>query len=179
MILPSRATQLPLTFAVPPKVSAPHVVATRAVEPPPTPLTASAKMLPELQTTLAERALTWEQWYDHIAHAIYDHWRQIDAGPGTANVRVTIFSSRDVECQVRSFDPAPDIARDAVKETAFREAAVRAIDSVRPYEILDFPFLSQRKQATFDIDMRRSVNGPVGCEIVAVHDTELLKSAAP
>jgi len=74
--------------------------------------------------------------------------------------------NRDVDPQITDFIPVKANERDVAQETKFREAAVHAIKSVGLYEIPLFPVGSTRQKVTFEMDLRRSIDGPLGVSIV-------------
>jgi hypothetical protein len=147
--------------------------ATPSAPPPPPSLAAQAQLLPGLKPV--DRAITWDQWYQRVASAIYERWANASSGPGDAQIKVTVKNDWDLQCEVTAFTPVTDVPRDILKETSFRETAVRAVNLVDRDPVLAFPFMSQRKFVTFDIDMQRSVSGPAGCRVLQMgHDTEKL-----
>lgn len=99
-----------------------------------------------------------------MANAIYSHWQTLDVCPGTAHLEVTVQASHDVSGRVTDFTPAPDIQRNTAAETQFRETAVGAVDHVGYFEVPDFP--TKTKEVVFDIDLKRTVDGPTGVTVV-------------
>jgi hypothetical protein len=134
-------------------------------------MAATPQLLTEVVGEKEKRSLSWKDWYERVCNTIYRQWILDAACPGKACVRVTVWSSRDIEARVLSFTPAEGMSRDAVKETAFREVSLRAINSLQKTEMLDFPISPARTQVIFDLDMNRSVNGPSGCVVAAFHDS--------
>jgi hypothetical protein len=141
------------------------------------PLVAAPLLSPKAQQALANsRSSTWEEWYKKVSGTIYEQWQRANVGPGLAKVHVTVWRSHDVDCQVADFAPAPDAARNATNETAFREAAINAVYSLKKCEILDFPYRSGKQKISFDMDFKRGVGQIPGCQIGALRETEQLPS---
>jgi hypothetical protein len=127
-------------------------------------LQAQAKLLPGLQTS--DRIISWNDWYNRVSHAIYDRWENADTGPGTVRIRCVVKSTCNISAQVTGFTAAPDLERDVIKETQFRETALRSVNLVDNTPVLEFPFMSNRHEVTFELDLKRSVDGPGRCEVV-------------
>jgi hypothetical protein len=125
---------------------------------------ARANVLTQFQATPCD---TWPQWYRVVAKAIYTRWQTADVCPGTAKLEVTIKPDHDISGRVVEFIPAGDVDRNIPRETEFRETAVKIVDQVGFFEIPDFP-KPPANQVTFDIDLKRTVNGPTGVSIVGV-----------
>ncbi len=125
---------------------------------------ARAGVLGDLQ---APKCDTWPQWYRAIAKSIYTNWQMIDVCPGTAKLEVTVKANHVISGQVIDFTPAPDIARNVPRETEFREAAVKIVNQLNFFEIPDFPN-PPSEQVVFDIDLKRTVDGPTGASVVGV-----------
>lgn len=125
---------------------------------------ARANVLTQFQATPCD---TWPQWYRVVAKAIYTRWQTADVCPGTAKLEVTIKPDHDISGRVVEFIPADDVERNIPRETEFRETAVKIVDQVGFFEIPDFP-KPPANQVTFDIDLKRTVNGPTGVSIVGV-----------
>ncbi len=125
---------------------------------------ARANVLTQFQATPCD---TWPQWYRVVAKAIYTRWQTADVCPGTAKLEVTIKPDHDISGRVVEFVPADDVERNIPRETEFRETAVKIVDQVGFFEIPDFP-KPPANQVTFDIDLKRTVNGPTGVSIVGV-----------
>ncbi len=109
--------------------------------------------------------LTWNAWYRQVAKAIYSRWQYAEVGPGVATVQVTVTRDRNMYCQIVDFAPALYVERDIPAETAFREAAVRAVNNVQSYEIPRFPGDSKVQDITFDVLLKRTVDGPAGFDL--------------
>lgn len=129
------------------------------------PLIASALLLPELKRSSV--VVTWDEWYRRVGRAIYERWQDIDEGPGTATVLVTVTREHQVSCLIDSFFPAPGIERNVTRETAFRESAVRTIDALTSADVPAFPSLSAWQQVTFAVELKRTVDGPIGFKVIA------------
>ena len=82
-------------------------------------------------------------------------------------MRVSVSSARDLECRVVDFVAAPDILRDGAKETAFREAALKAVNSLDRCAVLEFPLHATNQRIRFDLNISRSADGPGCAEVVA------------
>ncbi|HEY9785080.1 MAG TPA: hypothetical protein V6D17_06735 [Candidatus Obscuribacterales bacterium] len=128
----------------------------------PLPLTTTALSLPGVSSGTATN---WEQWYKSVATAIYGRWQYAEVIPGHARVRVTVESNRNVSCELVSFNPVPDISRDVTAETNFRESAVKAVKLVNRWEIPEFPSYSDRQSVTFEVELKRTVDGPCGIDV--------------
>ena len=135
---------------------------------------ATPLLLPELRAqAAAEQKLGWNGWYKLMGKALYSRWQYAEVGAGTAIVRVTIDQARDVSGRLIDFTPAEGITPNPAAEIKFREAAVRAVNNVRPFEIPNLPPMMGRKKVTFDVEMSRKVDGPVGVNIARIDpDTE-------
>jgi hypothetical protein len=121
-------------------------------------------VLPQLQPGKCD---TWPQWYRAIAKVIYTHWQTVNVCPGTAKIEVTVKANHDIAGQVVAFTPAADIARNVPQETAFRETAVKIVNQLGFFEVPDFPN-PPTGQAVFDIELKRTVDGPTGISVVGV-----------
>ncbi len=137
------------------------------------PLVATGLLMPQFQRAGMDGNISWDQWYKSVGRSIYDAWQNADVGPGIATVRVTVTKDRDLSCQVVDFAPAPYVSRDIPLETNFRETAVRCVNLVSKYEIPEFPKASTLKQVTFDVEMKRTVDGTSGFGLASA--TEALK----
>jgi hypothetical protein len=111
-----------------------------------------------------QKVADWPTWYKVVANAIYSHWQTLDVCPGIAHLEVTVQAGHDVSGRVTDFTPAPDIERNTAAETQFRETAVGAVDHVGYFEVPDFP--TKTKAVVFDIDLKRTVDGPTGVTVV-------------
>jgi hypothetical protein len=118
------------------------------------PLLAKAQLFPNL-IPRDTKGMDWKLWYDRVSAAIYGRWKYADVGPGTATVRVTVRDDKQVHAEVIDFEPAPDVARDATAETAFRETALHAVNLVTTAEIPNFPANANTTEVKFDVEMRR------------------------
>ncbi|HEY9681294.1 MAG TPA: hypothetical protein V6C86_06930 [Oculatellaceae cyanobacterium] len=137
--------------------------------PPAMALQATPQLLTEVHSKSI--AINWSDWYRRICRCVYDQWLLDEATPGRALARVTVWPGREIEARVLNFTPAEEV-RDAKRETAFRETALRAINSLEKTSVLDYPIQSSRQKIVFDLDMARSVSGPSGCQVAALHDIE-------
>jgi hypothetical protein len=126
--------------------------------------TARAGVLAQFQ---ARGCDTWPQWYRAIAKAIYTHWQMVDVCPGTTKLEVTVKANHEISGQVLEFIPAVDIERNVPRETEFRETAVKIVDQLSCFEIPDFPN-PPTGQVVFDIDLKRTVDGPTGPTVVGI-----------
>lgn len=131
----------------------------------PSPLLAKANLLPQLQKGEASRSISWDDWYRNFASSIYTRWQTMVVGPGTAKVRVTVTRKRELECRIVDFIPAFDVQRDINEETDFRVSALRAVRSVKRSEIPAFPPLADEDRVTFDVVLKRKVDGPIGIDV--------------
>lgn len=123
---------------------------------------ATAALLP--QFAAGRKCTDWGDWYRTVARAIYSRWQTADVCPGTAKLEVTVKADHDITARVIDFVPAADIERNVPKETEFRETSVRIVDNIGFFEIPDFP--GQQDQVVFDIDLKRTVDGPTGVSVV-------------
>lgn len=125
---------------------------------------ARARVLTQLEPGICE---TWPQWYRAMARAIYVRWQTVDVCPGTAKLEVTVKANHDISGQAIEFTPVADIERNVQRETEFREMAVKIVDQLGFFEIPNFPN-PEAGQVVFDIDLKRTVNGPTGISVVGV-----------
>jgi hypothetical protein len=125
------------------------------------PLMARAQTLPGIEVG----AVTWEQWYKTVARAIYSRWRYAEVAPGVAKVRVTVLRNKEMAARVVDFVPVLGVDRNADNEKTFREAALKAVNSVESYEIPPFPKGVDSPQVSFDVEMKRTVEGDAGFDI--------------
>jgi len=140
----------------------------QAVAPPLT-LVAPTLSLPGAKPLLTNSNDQWNNWYKSIARAIYARWQCAEVGPGLATVRVSVTKDRFLSCQIVDFSPLNEGERNVASEQAFREAAVKAVNDVNKFEIPELPPLSGSNQVTFDVQMKRTVDGPSGIDITKVH----------
>jgi hypothetical protein len=138
-----------------------------AVQGPP-PMMATALLLPGLKSTVSSSGLNWDQWYHRVAKSIYSRWQTEAVGPGIATVRVTVTKYRELTCQVVGFTAAPGVERNGESEKAFRESALRSVNDVSMFEIPEFPPKPPKQEVTFDILMKRTVDGGAGFDVSAV-----------
>jgi hypothetical protein len=141
-----------------------------AVQGPP-PMMATALLLPGLKPTVSMTGLNWDQWYHRVAKSIYGRWQTEAVGPGIATVRLTVTKYRELNCQVVGFTSVSGVERNAEAEKAFREAALRSVNDVSMFEIPEFPNKPARQEVTFDIQMKRTVEGGAGFDVSAVAAT--------
>lgn len=153
--LEAKARKIPVPQAPPPAVA----------------LQATPKLLTELHSS-AKRSVNWDEWYRRVCKVVYENWEIDMANPGRTCVRVTAWPGREIEARILSFTPAEGASRDARRETAFRETAMHAVNSLEKTPVLDFPLSSNRGKIVFDLDMNRAVNGPSGIQIAGFHDVE-------
>jgi hypothetical protein len=113
----------------------------------------------------------WSEWYDRVAHAIYQVWQQQSVGPGDAAIRTTVFDTNDVDCQITDFQPAGDIARHAEAESRFRDAALAAVSSLDKSSVCQFPAVHPKK-VSFDVHLSRLVDGPAGCRVIHTNEAD-------
>jgi hypothetical protein len=140
------------------------------------PLVAQFRSTPRLLTELlapqAKRCENWDDWYKQVCKTVYDQWLIDQTGPGKACIHVTVWSTRDLECKIVDFSPAPGTSRDVAQETKFREAALQSVRSLDRCSVLEFPTRFVGRMVSFDLDISRAVDGPFGCEVVAAHGSE-------
>jgi len=112
------------------------------------------------------RTANWNDWYKQIATAVFQEWRQSDTQAGVATVRVKVFRSCDIDCELAAFEPAKDLKRDATREVSFKEAAVRSVDDLNRSPVWQFPDIDPLpKQVIIDLEMKRKVGGAAGCAV--------------
>lgn len=128
---------------------------------------ATALMLPQLEKANVAISPNWGDWYKQVARAIYSRWQYADVGVGTAVVKVRVDTAHRVEAQVVDFIPAEDVRRDVQVETNFRQTALKAANSVQTYDIPGFPPGSNNKSVSFDIELKRTADGPTGFSILS------------
>jgi hypothetical protein len=124
---------------------------------------ARAKMLPQFASG-NNKCTNWGDWYRTVADAIYSRWQNIDVCPGTSKLEVTVKADHEISARVVEFVPAADIDRNVPRETEFRETSVRIVNNIGFFEIPDFP-APQTEQVVFNIDLKRTVDGPTGVSI--------------
>lgn len=127
-------------------------------------LQASPGLLPGLRSPDLDPGMTWKDWYNRVASAIYRHWSAVEVGPGIAKVRLTVDRNKQIICQVVDFMPAPYVERNVASETEFKVAALNAVRNVPRYEIPSFPVLSGEDKVTFDVVLKRTVDGDAGID---------------
>ncbi len=136
------------------------------------PIRAKALLSPALLPSPSDKTLDWQHWYARVANAIYKRWQYAEVGPGLAKVRVTAKRASGLSFQIVDFVPAPGVEREAAAETAFRETALRAVNQVTDYELPSFPESSTLDTVSFDVDMKRLVDGPQGFDVATVSATK-------
>lgn len=143
-----------------------------AQTPPFEPTYVNIQRLPEekMATTMAmpmsnKPSASWHDWFHDVAQVIYAHWQYADVGVGTAKLSVTVTPERIFSAQVIDFIPAEGVPRNVKVETKFRESALAAANKVEAYTVPQFPTGGTSKPITFDIDMRRTVDGPAGARV--------------
>jgi hypothetical protein len=129
-------------------------------------------LLTELLTPTARRCENWDEWYKQVCKTVYDQWLIDQTGPGKACIHVTVWSTRDLECKIVDFSPAPGASRNIAQESLFREAALQSVRSLDRCSVLQFPSQFIGRTVSFDLDISRAVDGPFGCEVVAAHGSE-------
>ncbi|MBS1991937.1 MAG: hypothetical protein JSS83_15550 [Cyanobacteria bacterium SZAS LIN-3] len=129
---------------------------------------AKAGVLAQFQAGTCE---TWPQWYRAMARTIYTHWQMVDVCPGATKLEVTVKADHEISGRVIEFTPAADIERNVPRETQFRETAVQIVNQIGFFEVPDFPKTPNSpatNQVVFDIDLKRTVDGPTGISVVGV-----------
>lgn len=121
--------------------------------------------------TAAETGATWGEWYKRVARAVYRRWENADVGAGNARVSVTVNPDRTIVGRVVDFTPAVDVERDAEQETAFKKAALDAVNLVSEFEIPEFPSDANGAAVSFEVEMKREVDGPVGFDVASTPNT--------
>jgi hypothetical protein len=112
--------------------------------------------------------LSWDEWYKRVARAVYRRWQNADVGPGHATVAVTVNKDRSLSGRVVDFTPAVGVERDVDEETGFKRAALDAVNLVSEFEIPPFPpSANDAPSVTFDIEMKREVDGPSGFDVAS------------
>ena len=112
----------------------------------------------------------WEQWYQRVARAIYDHWRINAVGPGKATVLITIYDTRNVDCKVVDFAPADGAGRNVATETAFRVSALKTITGLDGDQVWQFPNEDDLpNKVVFDMQFDHAVGTTPGCAVVHTH----------
>ena len=146
----------------------------------PRPLLAQFRSTPRLLTELLapkeKRCATWEEWYKRVCKTVYDQWLIDDSGPGKTCIHVTVWSSRDLDCRVSDFSPAPDVIRDSLQESAFRASALRAVRSLDRCLVLEFPLRYPGRNVSFDLEISRAIDGRFGCQVVATRGSEYART---
>jgi len=142
------------------------VFAVPVVDTPGQSLRATALGLPGMQVAPTAE-LSWGEWYQRVARAVYGRWQNFDVGPGRATVAVTVNKDRSISGQVVEFIPAADVERDVEEETDFKKAALSAVNLVSSFEIPEFPPNAEAESVTFNVEMKREVDGPVGFDVAS------------
>jgi hypothetical protein len=119
----------------------------------------------------------WNEWYQNVAHAIYQVWQQEQVCPGTATVRTTVFAGQEVDCRIFEFKAAADLKRNASAESFFRDAALKSVNSIDKSAVCQFPADQHPKKVVFDIQLTRLVDGPAGCEVVHTHQNPAMSAS--
>jgi hypothetical protein len=127
----------------------------------PLPMVAQAKLMPGLKA--ASVAANWQDWYARVAEAVYCRWQYAEVNAGQVRVRVEADRYHNLFCQ--GFAPANGTQVDVNYDSAFREAVVHAINSVTKFEVPDFPADANCGEVTFEMDMKRSIDGTSGYQI--------------
>jgi hypothetical protein len=130
------------------------------------PQVAKAQLLPELASKAREVSPSWDAWYKKMAQVIYSRWQYADIGLGTARVRVTVTRARTIGATVVDFTPTTDIERNIQAETLFRETAIKTINNISDFEIPQFPQEADCQKVHFEVELKRSINGPTGVSII-------------
>jgi hypothetical protein len=135
------------------------------IQPATAPLLATPLLRSDALASLA-KPLNWDAWNKRMAQAIYSRWQNADVRPGMAKLRITVSRNRTMSAEVVEFVPAADVQSDLSTETAFRQAAIDAIHLVSSFEIPEFP--TERDAITFNLELKRTVDGPVGIDVASV-----------
>jgi hypothetical protein len=124
---------------------------------------------------------TWGEWYKRVARAVYRRWQNADVGPGNARVSVTVNPDRTIVGRVLDFTPAADIERDVEQETEFKKAALDAVNLVSEFEIPEFPADADGSAVSFEVEMKREVDGPVGFDVASMPGSQnsAMQAASP
>ncbi|MBX9669545.1 MAG: hypothetical protein K2X93_18120 [Candidatus Obscuribacterales bacterium] len=117
-----------------------------------------------------EEKMSWDEWYKRVARAIYARWQNANVGPGAARVVVTVTRDRELYGRVTEFWPAQDVARDVDDETDFKSDALKSINLVSSFEIPEFPDGADVPSVSFEVDLKRQVDGPTGFDVAGVVD---------
>jgi hypothetical protein len=113
----------------------------------------------------------WNLWYAKVAKAIYAQWKQNTAlGPGKALLQLTVYPSCNVAAKVVDFTKPPDANQNLPEETRFREASLKAINSLDGTDIWIFPASAgDLKRVTFELELNHAVGETPGCLVVRTH----------
>lgn len=131
------------------------------------PLSATPLLLPQIRATALDTKLTPQGWYKRVAKAIYSRWENSEVGAGVARIRITVRPDRQLCGQVIDFTPLKEGTRDADAETVFRETALRSVNNVNVFEVPPFPVGITADALTFEVDLKRKVDGPKGFTVAA------------
>ncbi len=119
------------------------------VRPLPMQLKAQPLVLPGLPPVF--HASNWDEWYKHVAAAVYERWSRVDVRPGSASVRITAWKNHGVDCRIVGFTPVSDLQRDADAEVKFREAAIATVNTFNGDGLWEFPpMVNAPKSIVFD-----------------------------
>jgi len=133
-------------------------------------------VLPQLRAvTMAlptDRATNWDDWYKKVAQAVYETWQQSGTGAGTAKLQIKVYPSRDVDCSIIDFSPATDLKRNQETESAFREAAIHAVNALNRSAVWQYPATAARtKQVIIELELKHLVGTPPGCRVIRTHNS--------
>ncbi len=143
------------------------------------PLSATPYLLPSIRATAIDGKLSWNDWYNRVAKAIYGRWENAEVCAGIAKVRITVKADRQLAGQVIDFVPVQVGDRNVSAETIFREAALHSVNLVNTFEIPPFPVRSISNVVSFDVELRRVVDGPVGVSVASVESNTTSADEAP
>lgn len=132
-----------------------------------TPITESGRGTVFTQAQPTRLCTDWPQWYREVGKTIYTRWQTANVCPGAAKMEVTVMADHNISARVLDYTAAPDMARDIPMETQFRETAVQIVNHIGFFEIPDFPSPGTDK-VVFEIDLKRSVDGPTGVSFVGM-----------
>jgi len=135
------------------------------------PVQPELKAMPTVLPGRLQAPANWDEWYQRIARAIYQRWKQNSTGPGSAILTITVFNSRDVDSKVTEFVPALDAERNAQTESAFKDVALKSVSSLSGDDIWQFPAsAASLKHIVFDMELKHAVGETAGCKVVHMHD---------
>lgn len=125
-------------------------------------LAAEAKLLPVVQQDVA---VSWDDWYKKVASVLYSEWKQKEVSAGSTIATITVFSDRKVSPLVLGFTDVREGRTSPRDQQQFRQTVLDLIKNLNQHQFWQFP-QSNEKQITINVQFRKEVDGPIGCDII-------------